>query len=111
MKKLLLITTIFLSTTFVSQAQSQNGVAAAGTVLRIYPNPAITNINFDFQKAYDQGYSILVYNFLGRKMYESTNVARRTTLNLAEYNRGVYIYHLRDNSGKLVESGKFQVSK
>lgn len=44
-------------------------------------------------------------------MYEATNIPQRTTLNLSEFGLGVYIYQLRDKTGKLVESGKFQVSK
>jgi hypothetical protein len=32
-------------------------------------------------------------------------------VDLADFNRGVYIYHLRDLSGKIIESGKFQVSR
>ena len=44
-------------------------------------------------------------------MYEASNVSQRITLSLIDYNRGVYIYQLRDRSGKLVETGKFQVSK
>jgi hypothetical protein len=79
--------------------------------VRFYPNPATTVVNFDFQKAYDRGYSIQIFNFLGRKMFESNNLPQKTTLNLTDYNLGVYIYQLRDKSGKLVESGKFQVSK
>jgi hypothetical protein len=53
-----------------------------------------------------------VFSFLGRKMYETANISQRiTTLSLTDYNRGVYVYQLRDRNGKLVESGKFQVSK
>jgi hypothetical protein len=44
-------------------------------------------------------------------MYELNNITQRITVNLTDYNRGVYIYQLRDRTGKLVESGKFQVSK
>jgi len=47
----------------------------------------------------------------GRKMYELNNIAERITINLADFTRGVYIYQLRDKTGRLVESGKFQVSK
>lgn len=79
--------------------------------MRFYPNPATTVVNFDFQKNYDKGYSMQIFNFLGRKMYEANNIPQRTTLNLSEFNLGVYIYQLRDKTGKLVESGKFQVSK
>lgn len=80
-------------------------------IVRFYPNPATTFVNFDVQKASDKGYSIQVFNFLGRKMFEANNVSQSTRLNLTDFNRGVYIYQLRDRSGKVVESGKFQVSK
>jgi hypothetical protein len=79
--------------------------------LLLYPNPAITYITFDLQKGFEKGLSIQVFNFLGRKMYETQNVTEKTTIDLGEYNRGVYIYHLRDQSGKIIQSGKFQVSK
>lgn len=44
-------------------------------------------------------------------MYESPNFNEKLTVDLAEFNRGVYIYHLRDANGKILESGKFQVSR
>lgn len=83
----------------------------ATTIVRFYPNPATTVINFDFQKTYEKGFSIQLYNFLGRKMYEQTNLADRTAINLFDFTRGVYIYQLRDKTGRIVESGKFQISK
>ena len=42
---------------------------------------------------------------------EAKNINASTTLDLTPFNRGVYIYQLKDRSGKVVESGKFQVSK
>jgi hypothetical protein len=86
-------------------------MADAGPIVRFYPNPATTFVNFDVQKTNDQGYSIQVFNFLGRKMFEANSISQNTRLNLTDFNRGVYIYQLRDRSGKVVESGKFQVSK
>ena len=113
MKKLLLIL-LFIG--FINvHSQAQNREIPGGTtttIVKFYPNPATTVINFDFQKAYDKGYSIQIYSFMGgRKMYELANIANRTTINLSDFNRGVYIYQLRDKTGRLVESGKFQVSK
>ena len=34
----------------------------------------------------------------------------KITINLSDFNRGVYIYHVVDPNGKILESGKFQVS-
>jgi Secretion system C-terminal sorting domain len=80
-------------------------------VVKTYPNPATSYIVFDFQKNYQKGLTIVVYNFLGKKMYETQNISERTTLNVNDFNRGVYIYHLADQSGKLIDTGKFQVSR
>ncbi len=76
-----------------------------------YPNPATTAVTFDFQKTYESGFSIQVYNFIGKKVYELKNMPQRTTVNLTDFNRGVYIYQLRDRTGRMIESGRFQVSR
>jgi hypothetical protein len=114
LKKFLLIASLFL---FTAQAQAQNkmiseaGVSRQVSVLRFYPNPATTVITFDFQKNFEKGHSIQIYSMIGRKMLEQTNIADQTTIYLTDFNRGVYIYKLFDRTGKLVETGKFQVSK
>lgn len=112
MKKFLLILFITLSAIY-SQAQQTkvNPGTPSGTIVKFYPNPATTVVNFDFQKTNDKGFSIQLYNFLGRKMYEQINIADRTSINLSDFTRGVYVYQLRDKTGRIVESGKFQVSK
>lgn len=113
MKRLVLFTLLVLSLAAGTQAQTRASFPGdpATSVLRFYPNPATTQITFDFSHAWDRGYTIQVYNFLGRKVFEAGNVAQRTAVNLTDYIRGVYIYQLWDKNGKLVESGKFQVSK
>jgi type IX secretion system substrate protein len=79
--------------------------------VRLYPNPAQSYITIDFQSNYQKGLTLVVYSFLGKKMYESQNVTEKTTLNLNEYNRGVYFYHIMDPSSKILLTGKFQVSR
>lgn len=111
MKRFLLITSIILFTAVLAQGQSRPSRDASGPIVRLYPNPATSFVTIDFERGYDRGYSVQVFSFLGKKMYEATNLNDRTILNLADYNRGVYIYQLRDRTGRMVESGKFQVSK
>ena len=115
MKRLLLILFVLL---FTASGPIQAGefVPGAGvevqvSYLRLYPNPATTIVNLDFQKGYQRGYFLQVYNFLGRVMYEQQNIAERTTINLSQFTRGIYIYYLRDRNNQLVETGKFQVVK
>jgi hypothetical protein len=115
LKKLLLILSIIIVSIAQSEAQNRpvpaTETSVQATILRFFPNPATTVITFDFQQKYEKGYSLQIYNFLGRKMIEQTNVADQTTINLTDFTRGVYIYKLFDKNGKLVETGKFQVSK
>jgi hypothetical protein len=114
LKKFLLIVSILIVTTY-SQAQSKIALTAVGiqtSILRFYPNPATTAITFDFQRLYEKGYSIQIYNaVLGRKVIEQLNINNKTTIDLSNFTRGVYVYQLFDRNGKLVETGKFQVSK
>ncbi|NTS42787.1 T9SS type A sorting domain-containing protein [Flavisolibacter sp. BT320] len=113
MKRLLLIVFIALFSS-VSEAQTRPLpiTGAQSSIVRFYPNPATSVINFDFQKDYEKGYSIQIFNaILGRKMYEQANMPERMNVNLSEFSRGIYIYQLRDKSGRMVESGKFQVAK
>lgn len=115
LKRFLLIVSFFIVTTVSSQAQQSKASATAGiqsSIVRFYPNPATSVITFDFQKIYAKGYSIQIYNaILGRKMFDQLNMPERTSINLSDFSRGVYIYQLRDISGRMVESGKFQVAK
>lgn len=114
MKRILPILSFILLTAIHSKAQeSPRGALqdAGAMALKIYPNPAISYITFDLQKGYQKGLTITVFNFLGKKMIETPNVNEKTTLNLNEFSRGVYIYHLIDQSGKVIDTGKFQVSR
>jgi hypothetical protein len=114
LRLILPILSFILLTTVHSQGQSSRNNPipdVADHIVKLYPNPAVAYITFDLQKSYEKGLSLEVYNFLGKRMYESQNVIEKTIIDLAEFNRGVYIYHLRDQSGKVIESGKFQVSK
>ena len=105
---------VFLTATG-SNAQSRvpgfpdNGSAAT---VRFYPNPATSFITFeDFARKYDRNYSIQIFNFLGKKVYEFSLADQKNIVNLADFFRGIYIFQLRDPSGKILESGKFQVNK
>lgn len=79
-------------------------------IIKLYPNPATSYITFDLQKM-DKGLTVQVYSFIGRRMSETRLSQQRTTLDLSEYNRGLYMYHLLDATGKVLVSGKFQVTK
>ena len=115
MKRILPILSIILLTAIHSRGQERiiasTVDAATPRIMKFYPNPAVSFIKFDFQKNYDRGYTLQVINFLGKQVQEVKNINPSTTIDLSAFTRGVYIYQLRDRGGKVVESGKFQVSK
>ena len=105
---------LFVSLQVKSQERSSTpapGQDPAVKIIRFYPNPATSYITFDFQRGYDKAYNLQIYSLIGKKVDEIVNVSPKTTVNLSDYYRGVYIIQLRDKSGRLIESGKFQVSK
>ena len=108
-----LVLTLILSVSARSQERSPASSAQEATakIIKFYPNPATSIINFDFQKGYDKSYNFQIFNFLGKKVFEINNVTPRTIVNLSDFYRGVYIFQLKDKSGKMIDSGKFQVSK
>lgn len=110
---------IFFSVlTFFCQAQtgkigeinftSDNGQSNA---LRIYPNPASSIINFEFSKPVQRDYTLQVFNFVGKKVFELNDVTQKISVPVADLYRGIYIFQLRDKVGHIIESGKFQVSR
>lgn len=115
LKRLSLILILLFGLIFTSFAQIKAPDFGDDTppakYLKFYPNPAITTIAFEFVSTYDRSYSILVYNFMGKKMYELKVTGQIVTLPLDEFYRGMYIYQLRDGNGTILESGKFQVVK
>lgn len=81
-------------------------------IIKAYPNPATSYIVFEFDKSVDRSYTLQIYAFYGRKMTELHINESKININLDDnYMRGLYIYQLVDQSGKLIESGKFQVNK
>ena len=112
-KRFLPIISFILLTAINSKGQSTREPSPEATqrIMKFYPNPATTFIKAEFQKNFNAGYTLQIINFIGKQVYEAKNVNSSTTLDLSNYTRGVYIYQLKDPSGKIVESGKFQVSK
>lgn len=104
---ILLITTATAQTDRTPAGNAENVVK----VVRFYPNPASSFINFEFKETRLADFSFKVFNFIGKKVLEINNLTPRTVVNLNDYFRGVYIFQLTDRSGKVVESGKFQVVK
>ncbi len=112
MKRIFTIFACILLITTATKAQSNRTPAEnVVKVVRFFPNPASSFINFEFKDITLSEYSFKIFNFIGKKVVEINNLTPRTVVNLNDFFRGVYIFQLTDRNGKIVESGKFQVVK
>ena len=102
-----------LPVTGIAQSEkSQPNTEGGNKIVKLYPNPATTTINFEIQHHNNNRlYDLIVYNFLGKKIDQLKGIGPRTTVSLDNYYNGLYIFQLRDQRGNLIESGKFNVVK
>jgi len=108
---LIILLVILSSAKGFAQAENKGIVQAQAKMVRFFPNPATSLINFEFQNTADDTYTFQVFNFLGKKVADLTKINTRTQVDLTNYTRGFYIFQLKDRNGKVIESGKFQVEK
>lgn len=81
-------------------------------IVKFYPNPATSFINFEFPVNIDKTYSLSIYSFSGKKMKDFSVSSSKMSIILSDdFYRGIYIFQLHDKSGKLIEAGKFQVAR
>ena len=82
---------------------------ASVKVLKYYPNPATSYINFEFPQETDKSYSLLIFSFIGKKMVEMPVENNKIVVPLTGYYRGLYVFQLKDKTGRIIETGRFQV--
>ncbi len=103
---------IILLTALQAKSQVRSPFSDAETnVVKFYPNPAISSITFDIEKNPTQMHYIEIFNFLGKKVYEVSVNTPRTSIDLTNFVRGLYIFQLKEANGQISVSGKFQVAK
>ncbi|MBK8844870.1 MAG: T9SS type A sorting domain-containing protein [Saprospiraceae bacterium] len=113
MKKIVYILILIIGINFTSFAQTKSATQGEpiAKLIKPYPIPATTAINFEFLYGYDKTFSLQIYNFMGKKVNEFSKIPPRMTMPLDDFYRGIYVYQLRDKDGKIIDSGKFQVVK
>lgn len=111
MKKIFYIILFTVGLQASSNAQTKHIAADAVKTVKFYPNPASSFINFEFAEKYNDSYTLVIFNFIGKKVEDLKVTDQKITVSLTNYYRGVYIFQLRDKQGSIIESGKFQVVK
>lgn len=76
--------------------------------VKLYPNPASTNVEISFIEDASVDYSVIVYNNLGQVMTEKTGVAAGTPenikLDISKYQTGIYIVVVSSENGLNIRS-------
>jgi hypothetical protein len=111
LKKLFYILIFIVGLQASSNAQVKHLANDAVKTVKFYPNPATSFINFEFAENYDDSYTLVIFNFIGKKVEDLKVTDQKITVSLTDFYRGVYIFQLRDKQGNIIESGKFQVVK
>ena len=108
---LIILLLIFSSVKGYAQTGPARLPQASVKMVRFFPNPATSFINFEFNKSTGDTYTFQVFNFLGSKVVDLPQVNNRTRVDLTNYTRGFYIFQLKNRNGKVIESGEFQVER
>jgi len=80
-------------------------------IIKFYPNPAVSFITFEIAKESNKTYSLQIFNFLGKKVKDVPDISSKTVVNLSDFVRGIYIFQLKEQNGRVTDSGTFQVNK
>ena|ERR1700744_198812 len=108
---ILLSIILLTSTQAKSQARGPLPEPEHKVVKKFYPNPAISYIVFELEKEPNQTYTLQIYSFLGKQVKNVAEIQDRQQVNLSDLIRGLYTFQLKDQSGRVTDSGIFQVNK
>jgi len=112
MKIFYILLSIILLNSTQAKSQARGPMPDPETrIIKFYPNPAISFITFEIGKESNKSYSLQIFNFLGRKVKDVSDVTPKTVVTLNEFVRGIYIFQLKDATGRISDSGTFQVNK
>ena len=108
-----ILLSIILSTSFQAKSQARGPFPDnEHKVAKFYPNPAVSYITFELVKDNsNKTYQLQIFSFLGRMVKEEKDVTDKKTVNLSDLNRGLYTFQLKDETGRITDSGMFQVNK
>ncbi len=87
-----------------------NNVASENANVHVYPNPANNQVSLAVTSQL-QASRVEVYDITGKLMGTYTMHNNLLTINTQQYNTGLYLYKMYDNTGAQLNVGKFSVVK
>ena len=76
--------------------------------LSVFPNPTSEYVQFDFKNPTEVA-AMSIIDITGRKIEDFITPKQNTTLNVSNWNKGIYFYHVQMNNGKIA-TGKIIVN-
>jgi hypothetical protein len=74
--------------------------------ISVYPNPSSSVVNFTGL----QSGRVMVFDVTGKLVAAQSLIEGRTTVDVSQFNNGLYIYKINDSSGQTVKTGKITVT-
>ena len=107
-----ILLSIILLNSFQAKSQARGPLPdLEHKVSKFYPNPAVSYITFELVKEPNKTYTLQIFSFLGKMVKDEKEINDKRTVNLSDLNRGLYTFQLRDENGRITDSGIFQVNK
>jgi hypothetical protein len=76
--------------------------------LNVYPNPSSSAVNFVTDNT--NAKSVIIYDITGKMIESQVLMNGKTNINVSNYNSGLYIYKLVNNSNTILKTGKITVT-
>ncbi len=102
---------LLISTPAKSQVRGPMPDTDHKVVKKFYPNPAVSFINFDLDRESNQNYTLQIYSFIGKQVKNVFDLSDHNIVSLNDLPRGLYTFQLKDQSGRVTDTGIFQVNK
>lgn len=83
-------------------------IAKAGLSLKVYPNPVEEVLNFSID--YNQAIKVTLLDITGKQVEVSPFWLKQTSINMSNYNAGIYIYEISSENGEIIKIGKIAVN-
>lgn len=85
-----------------STTLSRRGFDNKNNEFTIYPNPSRSKLNITLPKL-DNNSKVEVYNILGSKVYGTTLGTLKTSINVSQWNSGVYLVRVSSDTGTVTK--------
>ena len=83
----------------MSNDSSTTGINVITTEVKVYPNPASSQLNVVIDLAGD--YTVSMSNINGQMVFTQANVVSNIQIDISEFNTGLYFIKIIDNNGNL----------